>query len=200
MKVSILYLVRLFLALCLLGLCLHAQEGDKANKEDRISHILSSGENPHVLLETTLGNMELELFTKAAPKAVENFLRLVDKGYYDGVSFHRVIKGFMIQSGDPSGTGSGGDSIWGDSFEDEIALGYAFDRGGLLAMANAGANTNRSQFFITVSRAAWLNGRHTIFGELKAGFDTLSALQEVKTDDKDRPLQTQRIIKARILP
>ncbi|MBD5167053.1 MAG: peptidylprolyl isomerase [Helicobacter sp.] len=170
-----------------------------AHAED-IAAILKSDKNPQVLLQTTAGELTLELFPKVAPKAVENFLRLVNTGYYNGIGFHRIIKGFMIQGGDPSGTGRGGSSIWNKPFEDEIALGYTFDRGGVLAMANAGANTNGSQFFITTAKAPWLNGKHTIFGEVKSGFETLNALESIPTDSNNRPQETPRILQASILP
>ncbi|MDE5817520.1 MAG: peptidylprolyl isomerase [Helicobacter sp.] len=170
-----------------------------AHAED-IAAILKSNKNPQVLLQTTAGELTLELFPKVAPKAVENFLRLVNTGYYNGIGFHRIIKGFMIQGGDPSGTGRGGSSIWNKPFEDEIALGYTFDRGGVLAMANAGANTNGSQFFITTAKAPWLNGKHTIFGEVKSGFETLNALESIPTDSNNRPQETPRILQASILP
>ena len=170
-----------------------------AHGED-IAAILKSDKNPQVLLQTTAGELTLELFPKVAPKAVENFLRLVNTGYYNGIGFHRIIKGFMIQGGDPSGTGRGGSSIWKKPFEDEIALGYTFDRGGVLAMANAGANTNGSQFFITTAKAPWLNGKHTIFGEVKSGFETLNALESIPTDSNNRPQETPRILQASILP
>ena len=170
-----------------------------AHAED-IAAILKSDKNPQVLLQTTAGELTLELFPKVAPKAVENFLRLVNTGYYNGIGFHRIIKGFMIQGGDPSGTGRGGSSIWNKPFEDEIALGYTFDRGGVLAMANAGANTNGSQFFITTAKAPWLNGKHTIFGEVKSGFETLNALESIPTDSNNRPQETPSILQASILP
>ena len=102
-----------------------------------------------VVFETNKGNIVFKLFPKIAPKAVENFIGLTKKGYYNGIIFHRVIKNFMIQGGDPTGTGRGGKSIWGEPFEDEFAPGITFDRSGILAMANSGSNTNGSQFFIT---------------------------------------------------
>ncbi len=193
MRVSIHYFVKICFIFVSFFCILFAQDSDK------IAHILQSQSNARISMETTAGTMEFELFTKIAPKAVENFLRLADRGFYNGVGFHRIIKGFMIQGGDPTGTGKGGDSIWGDVFEDEIALGYAFDRGGLLAMANAGANTNRSQFFITTSSAPWLNGRHTIFGEIKSGFEVLNALENTATDSEDRPFDMPRIVRINIL-
>jgi peptidylprolyl isomerase len=151
---------------------------------------------PHIVLETNAGDIELELFPKAAPKAVENFIGLVKKGYYDGVTFHRVIKGFMIQGGDPTGTGRGGESIWHKEFENEYAPNLTFDRPYLLAMANRGPNTNGSQFFITVAPAPWLNGGYTIFGKVVAGHGTVDAINAVSTDRLDRPLFKQVIKRA----
>ncbi|MCX5709010.1 MAG: peptidylprolyl isomerase, partial [Candidatus Omnitrophica bacterium] len=103
----------------------------------------------NVILETNAGKIEIKLFPDVAPKACENFTKLVGKGYYNGIIFHRVIKDFMIQGGDPTGTGRGGESIWGKPFEDEFKSDVTFDRPGILAMANAGPKTNGSQFFIT---------------------------------------------------
>jgi len=136
-------------------------------------------DNPIVVLETTQGIMELKLMPDVAPRACENFMKLVEKGYYDGLIFHRVIKQFMIQGGDPTGTGRGGQSIWGEPFEDEVRQDIKFDRPGLLAMANAGPNTNGSQFFITTVPTPWLNMHHTIFGELISGWDVLKRLNEL---------------------
>ncbi|MBN2120807.1 MAG: peptidylprolyl isomerase [Candidatus Omnitrophica bacterium] len=149
-----------------------------------------------VILETTQGKIEIKLFPEAAPKACENFVGLIEKGYYDGIIFHRVIKKFMIQGGDPTGTGSGGDSIWARPFEDEVSTNLRFDKAGLLAMANAGPNTNRSQFFITTVPTPWLNMRHTIFGEVIVGFDVVKKIEAVETDNRDKPLVEQKIIKA----
>src|SRR5665213_3248097 len=127
-----------------------------------------------VVLETNQGNIELTLFADKAPKTVENFVGLVKKGYYNGLIFHRVIKGFMIQGGDPTGTGSGGTSIWGGDFADEIKPDLVFDKPGVLAMANRGPNTNGSQFFITTAVTTWLNGGYTIFGQCTQGYDVVS--------------------------
>ena len=149
-----------------------------------------------VVLETTQGNIEVRLLAQAAPKACENFKGLVAKGYYNGLIFHRVIKNFMIQGGDPTGTGSGGASLWGKSFADEFAPNVKFDRGGILAMANAGPNTNGSQFFITTVATPWLNMKHTIFGEVIAGYDVVQKLEKVSVGPNDRPRVEQKIIKA----
>lgn len=154
------------------------------------------GADKKVVFETNKGDITLTLFSDIAPKTVENFVALVDKGYYDGVIFHRVIKGFMIQSGDPTGTGRGGESIWGEPFEDEFKPGVVFDRAGILAMANRGRNTNGSQFFITTRPTYWLNGRHTIFGEVAEGFDVVRSIENTKTSGSDKPLEDIVILKA----
>lgn len=155
--------------------------------------------NPHVVLETTQGNIELELFSDVAPLAVENFVTHVKKGYYDGVVFHRIIKNFMIQCGDPTGTGRGGESIWGKPFKDEFK-NKVFSHPGILAMANRGPHTNGSQFFITTAPTPWLNGRHTIFGQTTdISMNTVKKLENVPTTGQaggDRPLEEQKIIRA----
>jgi len=151
-----------------------------------------------VVFETTQGNIVFEMYPDIAPKTVENFVGLVKKGYYDGVIFHRVIKNFMIQGGDPTGTGRGGSSLWGQPFEDEFKPGVVFDRDGLLAMANAGRNTNGSQFFITTRATPWLNGRHTIFGAVLDGFDIVRKIENTKVDGRDKPLTPIKILKAYI--
>ena len=148
------------------------------------------------VLETNQGKIVIKLFADIAPKTVENFIGLIQKGYYDGIIFHRVIKGFMIQGGDPAGTGMGGESVWGKAFEDEVSSSAKFDRKGLLAMANAGPNTNGSQFFITVAPAPWLNMRHTIFGEVVEGYDVVERIEDCQTEGQDRPVPEQKIIKA----
>ena len=151
-----------------------------------------------VVLETNQGNIELTLFADKAPKTVENFVGLVKKGYYNGLIFHRVIKGFMIQGGDPTGTGSGGASLWGGDFADEITPDLGFDKQGILAMANRGPDTNGSQFFITTAPTPWLNGHHTIFGQVSQGYDIVSKIENTPTGQGDRPVQDQKIIKAYI--
>jgi len=151
-----------------------------------------------VVFETSKGKIVFRLFKDIAPKTVENFTGLVKKGYYNGIIFHRVIKNFMIQGGDPTGTGRGGESLWGHNFEDEFSPYVRFDRGGVLAMANAGPNTNGSQFFITITSTPWLNGKHTIFGVVAEGYDIVEAISKVKTDGRDKPLIPVKIIKAYI--
>jgi len=134
-------------------------------------------------LNTNHGAIEVELFDEDAPKTVENFRTLAGKGFYDGVTFHRVIPDFMIQGGDPTGTGSGGP---GYEFEDEINE-HKVERGAL-AMANAGPNTNGSQFFIVTADACpWLDGKHTVFGKVTSGMDVVDEISNVDTDAGDKP-------------
>lgn len=154
----------------------------------------------HALLETNQGAIKIKLMPEVAPKAVENFTKLIGKGYYDGLIFHRVIREFMIQGGDPTGTGTGGESIWGRSFEDECDPAVQFDRKGLLAMANAGPNTNGSQFFITTAATPWLNGRHTIFGEVVEGYEAVQRMEGTETDPRDKPASPQKIERASVIP
>lgn len=155
-----------------------------------------SMKNPVVIFETNLGNFEITLKPDVAPRACENFLGLVGKGYYDGIIFHRVIKGFMIQGGDPTGTGTGGQSIWGKNFGDECKSEIKFDKPGLLAMANRGPNTNGSQFFITTALTPWLNMRHTIFGEVTTGYEIIKKIETSPTAPGDRPVEPIKIKKA----
>lgn len=152
--------------------------------------------NPIVVFETTQGVIEFELLPDVAPKACENFATHVRNGFYDGIIFHRVIKNFMIQGGDPTGTGRGGSSIWGKPFEDEFKPNVLFDKAGLLAMANAGPKTNGSQFFITTVPTPHLNGYHTIFGKVINGMETVKKIEGAKTGAMDRPVEEQKIIKA----
>lgn len=148
------------------------------------------------VFETNQGQIKFRLFPDSAPKAVENFRGLIEKGYYDGVVFHRVIEDFMVQGGDPTGTGRGGESIWGKPFEDEFDASLSFDRKGMLAMANAGPHTNGSQFFITTAQTPWLDGRHTIFGEVIEGYETVEKIEKTETGSADRPVSEQKILKA----
>jgi peptidylprolyl isomerase len=148
------------------------------------------------VLETNQGVIEIKLKPDIAPKACENFSKLIEKGYYNNVIFHRVIKDFMIQGGDPTGTGRGGESIWGKSFEDEVTPVVKFDSPGILAMANAGKNTNGSQFFITCAKTPWLNMNHTIFGEVVSGLDVVQKIENTEVNPSDRPIKEQKIIKA----
>jgi cyclophilin family peptidyl-prolyl cis-trans isomerase len=140
-------------------------------------------------LHTTAGPIEVELFADDAPKTVENFRKLASDGFYDGLTFHRVIPNFMIQGGCPEGTGTGGP---GYTFEDEFNENKVVR--GALAMANAGPNTNGSQFFIvTIDAAAWLDGKHTVFGRVTGGMEAVDAIEATPTGSGDRPVEPQLI-------
>ncbi|RJO65829.1 MAG: peptidylprolyl isomerase [Myxococcales bacterium] len=163
------------------------------------------------IFETSLGNIEVKLFSKEAPKTVQNFVELAKgekewtdpktldktkKPLYDGTIFHRVIPNFMIQGGDPKGNGTGGP---GYTFEDEFSPTLKFDRPGLLAMANRGPNTNGSQFFITDQATPHLNNRHTIFGEVTSGLDIVKAIARAPRDGRDKPMEDVVIKHLRIV-
>ncbi len=120
-----------------------------------------------VILKTNYGNIDIELWTKEAPRACRNFVQLCLEGFYNNIIFHRIIKNFMIQTGDPSGTGNGGESIWGKDFQDEFHSRLRFSHRGIVAMANKNIpNSNGSQFFITIDKCSWLDKKHTIFGKI----------------------------------
>ena len=149
----------------------------------RTSYELVSASMSAATLHTNHGAIELELYDEDAPKTVENFLKLARDGFYDGVIFHRVIQDFMIQGGDPTGTGTGGP---GYTFEDEFNQ-HKVERGAL-AMANAGPNTNGSQFFIVTTEAApWLDGKHTVFGRVTEGMEAVDSIERTDTDAQDKP-------------
>ena len=143
--------------------------------------------NRIAIFATSKGTFEIELFEDKAPKTTKNFIDLAQKGFYDGLIFHRVIDGFMIQGGDPEGTGMGGP---GYTIEDEFRDDLRFDGEGILAMANTGMpHTGGSQFFITLDKTPWLNGHHTIFGKVVKGMDVVHKIGKVATDFSDRPLE-----------
>ncbi|KAI9488051.1 peptidyl-prolyl cis-trans isomerase cyp15 [Zychaea mexicana] len=152
----------------------------------------------HAILRTTSGDIHIRLLPDVAPKAVENFVTHAKNGYYDNLIFHRVIKGFMIQTGCPFGDGTGGESIWGDDFEDEITREVRHDRPYTVSMANAGPNTNGSQFFITVVPTPWLDNKHTIFGRATAGMDVVHEIEHVRVDKNDKPHEDVKIINIEI--
>jgi len=157
---------------------------EKTKKDKKAVEI----KNPVVVMETSMGTIEIELFAKETPKTVENFVGLAKKGYYNGIIFHRVIANFMIQGGDPTGTGRGGESIWGKPFADEFSPKLKHEGPGILSMANAGPGTNGSQFFITLAPTPHLNGRHTVFGKVVKGMDVVNAIGKVETTKPgDRP-------------
>ena len=144
------------------------------------------------ILHTSLGDIHLRLFPSVAPKTVENFVTHARNGYYNNTIFHRVIRKFMIQGGDPLGDGTGGESIWGGEFEDEFSS-LKHDKPYTLSMANAGPNTNASQFFITTEKTPWLDGKHTIFGRAVKGMDVVHKIENVKTH-KEKPEQDVKIV------
>ncbi|CAL8317271.1 unnamed protein product [Lota lota] len=156
--------------------------------------------NGKVLLKTSAGDIDIELWSKEAPKACRNFVQLCMEGYYDNTAFHRVVQEFIVQGGDPTGTGSGGESIYGRPFKDEFHSRLRFIRRGLVAMANAGPHDNGSQFFFTLARADELNNKHTIFGKVTG--DTvynMLRLAEVECDGDERPLNPHKIRTTEVL-
>ncbi|KAK6066524.1 cyclophilin type peptidyl-prolyl cis-trans isomerase/CLD [Seiridium cupressi] len=153
----------------------------------------------NIRLSTSMGDITLELYTNHAPKTCKNFAELTKRNYYDNCPVHRIIPDFMIQTGDPTGTGRGGTSIYGEKFEDEIHAGLRHTGAGILSMANAGPNTNGSQFFITLAPTPWLDGKHTIFGRVKNGLSIVKRMGMVRTDKEDRPVEEVKILQARIV-
>ncbi|KLU83099.1 peptidyl-prolyl cis-trans isomerase-like 1 [Magnaporthiopsis poae ATCC 64411] len=152
-----------------------------------------------VSLQTSMGTIVVELYTDHAPKTCENFSQLARRGYYDGTIFHRLIPDFMIQGGDPTGTGRGGSSIYGPTFADEISPSLKHTGAGVLSMANKGPDTNGSQFFITLAPTPWLDGKHTIFGRVRSGMAVVKRMGLVPTAAEDRPAVELKIIKASIV-
>lgn len=185
----------LFLSLIFIFSCNKSNSSNTNSNTEKENIIMNDSTSTNdsisiAVINTNMGTIEVELFESAAPKTVENFIGLSNKGYYNGVIFHRVIDNFMIQGGDPTGTGRGGESIWGEPFEDEIVDTLKFDKPGLLAMANAGPNTNGSQFFITTVPTPWLNGHHTIFGKVIKGMDVVNSIGKVQTSKPfDKPVK-----------
>ncbi|WVQ74509.1 peptidyl-prolyl cis-trans isomerase-like 1 [Cryptococcus sp. DSM 104548] len=159
---------------------------------------MSSPTPTYVTIDTSVGAFTVELYTAHAPKTCNNFAKLAERGYYNGVIFHRIIPGFMIQGGDPTGTGRGGTSVYGDRFPDEIHPELRFVGAGILAMANSGPNSNGSQFFITCAPTPFLDGKHTIFGRVSSGMKTVQRLEAVRTDKDDRPVEEIKIHRARL--
>jgi peptidyl-prolyl cis-trans isomerase A (cyclophilin A) len=145
---------------------------------------------------TNKGVFVAQMFEEKAPQTTKNFIELTEKGFYDGLIFHRVIDGFMIQGGDPTGTGRGGP---GYRIKDEFGEGLAHDSEGILSMANAGPNTGGSQFFITLAPTPWLNGRHAIFGKIVKGMDVVREIGSVATNFQDRPVDPVVMEKVEVL-
>jgi cyclophilin family peptidyl-prolyl cis-trans isomerase len=152
--------------------------------------------NPTAILDTTMGTIKLELFSSQAPITVQNFVKLCGTGFYDGLKFHRVIDGFMIQGGCPRGDGTGGP---GYTIKDEFVASLKHEAAGIVSMANAGPDTGGSQFFITLAPTPWLDGKHAIFGRVKEGFEVVQSIGNVPTDNGDRPLEPVKIKSVKIV-
>ncbi|KAK6333593.1 heme binding [Orbilia javanica] len=159
----------------------------------------SSADVECVSLGTNMGQIVVELYTDHAPRTCRNFATLASKGYYDGVIFHRIIKDFMIQGGDPTGTGRGGTSIYGDKPLDDPHPLLKHSGAGIISMANSGPKTEGSQFFITLAPTPWLDGKHIIFGRIKKGMSIVQRIGLVETDGSDRPKLEIKIREARVL-
>ena len=152
--------------------------------------------NPIAVLDTNMGVIKLELFVSETPITVQNFVKLCRSGFYDGLTFHRVIDGFMIQGGCPRGDGTGDP---GYTIKDEFVTSLKHSTPGTVSMANAGPNTGGSQFFITLAPTPWLDGKHTVFGRVREGIDVVQSIGKVQTDNNDRPLEVVKIKSAKIL-
>jgi peptidyl-prolyl cis-trans isomerase SDCCAG10 len=151
-------------------------------------------------MNTSHGELEIELWATECPKTCKNFIQLCLEGYYDNTIFHRLIPGFMLQGGDPTGTGHGGDSIYNEPFADEIHMRLRFTHRGLLAMANSSPNENLSQFFFTYDKCPWLDKKNTIFGKITGNtIFNLLAMEKLSTDGDDRPVVPPRIISTKIV-
>ncbi|XP_041347703.1 peptidyl-prolyl cis-trans isomerase-like 1 isoform X1 [Gigantopelta aegis] len=159
-----------------------------------------SWQPPSVTLETTMGTVIVELYWKHAANTCRNFAELARRGFYNGVKFHRIIPDFMIQGGDPTGTGRGGASIYGRYFDDEFSDELKHTGAGILSMANSGPNTNGSQFFITLGPTQWLDGKHVIFGRIQNGMQVIKRMGSVETDNNDRPVDDIKIVRSSITP
>jgi peptidyl-prolyl cis-trans isomerase-like 1 len=145
------------------------------------------------------GTFTVELYSRHAPKTTKNFAELARRHFYDGIIFHRIVPGFVIQGGDPTGTGRGGDSIYGGAFEDEIHKELKHTGAGILSMANSGPNSNRSQFFVTLGPTPWLDGKHTVFGRVCGGMGVIERISRVATGAGDRPKEDVKIVRASVL-
>lgn len=171
----------LFAGLLMIGLMLNPVTGEAGNQMATI--------------ETNKGTIVIELYQDKVPKTVENFTTLAKKGFYNGIIFHRVITDFMIQTGDPTGTGTGGP---GYKFNDEFHPDLKHDGPGVLSMANSGPNTNGSQFFITLKATPWLDGKHSVFGRVVSGQDVVDAIVAAERDSRDKPLQDIKMVNVTI--
>nr|ACO11612.1 Peptidyl-prolyl cis-trans isomerase-like 2 [Caligus rogercresseyi] len=169
--------------------CARETVSEPAILEDDIVRYGRLKKSGYVRIVTNLGNINLELNCVHVPKACENFMKLCQKGYYNQTKFHRSIRHFMIQGGDPKGNGTGGESFWGSPFKDEFKPFLSHTGRGILSMANSGPDSNKSQFFITFRSCKHLDKKHSIFGKVVGGMETLSAMERIETDNKDRPIE-----------
>lgn len=165
----------------------HQENAIIEENEIRWARMKKLGKKGYVCLVTNYGRLNIELFCDQVPRICENFLKHCANKYYKDTTFHRLIKNFMVQGGDPTGTGTGGESIWGKEFEDEFKPNLSHNARGILSMANSGPNTNKSQFFITFKACSHLDNKHSVFGKVVGGMDVLSRIESVETDKKDRP-------------
>ncbi|XP_071809982.1 peptidyl-prolyl cis-trans isomerase-like 1 [Asterias amurensis] len=157
---------------------------------------MSSQQAPTVVLDTSMGKVTIELYWHHSPKTCRNFAELARRGYYNGVIFHRIIANFVVQGGDPTGTGRGGASIYGSTFPDEFHPDLRHTGAGVLSMANAGPDSNGSQFFITLAPCQNLDGKHTIFGRVSEGLGVVKRMGMVDTNSEDRPFEDVKILRA----
>lgn len=169
-------------------------QNETAGKEDPTKSNKSTGNIAKI--ETTMGTIKIKLFADKAPLTVANFKKLVNEGFYNGVIFHRVIDGFMIQTGDPTGTGTGGSK---ETIKDEFGAGLKHDKKGMVSMANRGPNTGTSQFFITLAPTPWLDGKHAIFGEVIDGMDVVEKIGKTKTAGADKPVTDIKMTKVTLV-
>eukprot|EP00923_Selenidium_pygospionis_P042951 GHVN01074067.1.p3 GENE.GHVN01074067.1~~GHVN01074067.1.p3 ORF type:complete len:193 (-),score=34.08 GHVN01074067.1:185-763(-) len=161
--------------------------------EDKVSDAATKG---NVKLISTMGEIDIELYWDHAPITCRNFYELAKRGYYDGTLFHRIIQDFMIQGGDPTGTGRGGESIYGPTFQDEIDSGLRHTGAGVVSMANSGPHTNGSQFFITLAPTPFLDGKQPIFGRVSSGMAVVKQMANVQTTAQDKPVFDVKILRA----
>lgn len=178
----------IFLVLCLMFVVAGCSQGESAKTQtpaETKQEQKQTGPNRIAVFETNKGIFKIELFEDLAPVTTGNFIKLSQDGFYNGLIFHRIIAGFMIQGGDPKGNGTGGP---GYTIKDEFSPKLKHDKKGILSMANAGPNTGGSQFFITLAPTAWLDGKHAVFGQAVEGMDVVEAIGKVKTDGRDKPL------------
>ncbi len=186
-------IIFIILTVALIACSDNAEKKEKpiTKTEDIVKELMNISGNEKLVatFKTNEGDFEIELFATKTPKTVENFVGLATTGKYDNLIFHRVIPQFMIQGGDPTGTGRGGESFWGGKFEDEFDTSLHHDKAGVLSMANAGPGTNGSQFFITLIPTPWLDGKHSIFGEVISGMDVVDSIGDTKTGGMDKPIK-----------